>query len=444
MPKVFSVKELTYAIKDVIEGEFPFVWVKGQVGDVSLATSGHIYFVLKDEDTCLNIVWFKSNHFLHVNLPPKELESGIEIMCAGRIVVYPPKGSYQLIAEVVQRTGVGDLHLQFEAMKKKLQEKGFFDPSCKKTIPSSPSRVAVITAPTGAAIKDFLYIASKRGCGSTIRIYPSLVQGEEAPQSIQKAIEDANKDGWAEVLVLIRGGGSLEDLWAFNTEEVATAIFNSTIPVLTGIGHEIDTTIADLTADLRAATPSHAAQLLWPERHILIQQIDDVESSLLRVWNNFFQGKFKEFMNEKRLFLFFSPVSKLNRDLEELKKVTLRLQAVLNEFLKKKGFKLTSMATNFYNLFPHTSWINYKNQLFLLEHQMKINIESLLKKRERSLELFEKKIKVLDPYKPLERGYSLVYVESTNEILRTKHQVNKGDRVKIKTKSDIIRAEVLE
>ncbi len=444
MPHIYSVKELTYSIKEVVEGEFPFVWVKGQIGDVSLATSGHLYFVLKDEEAILNVVWFKNNHFLHLNLPPKEIKSGLEVVCAGRIVVYPPKGTYQLIAELVQKVGIGDLHLQFEALKKKLYQKGYFDEKRKREIPISPSKVAVVTAPTGAAIKDFLYIASKRGWSSSIRIYPTLVQGDEAPESIAKAINLANEHRWAEVIVVIRGGGSLEDLWAFNTEIVADAIYNSQIPVLTGIGHEIDTTIADLTADKRVATPSHAAQILWPDRTVLIQQIDELEYALVKNWWSFYQKKEKELKNEERIFKFFSPIQKLKRKEEELKRFTLRFIRSLNEFFRSLEFNFKELSSSIFRLYPYRKWKEKEQELSLLKHRLSLNIKNFLLKREKLVELADKKLESLDPYKPLERGYSLVYVERTKELLRSKTQVCKGEKLRIRTKKDEILAEVTE
>ena len=180
-------------------------------------------------------------------------------MVAGRLTVYAPRGVYQLVAEVVQEVGAGKLWLEFEALKKDLAAKGYFEAARKRPLPHHPTRVAVITAPTGAAIRDFIRIGRERGYGAAVRIYPTLVQGDAAPMGIVRAILRAVADDWAEILVLLRGGGSLEDLWAFNTVEVAKAVFASPLPVLTGVGHEVDVTIADMVADVRAATPSHDA-----------------------------------------------------------------------------------------------------------------------------------------------------------------------------------------
>jgi exodeoxyribonuclease VII large subunit len=279
---VYTVRELTRAVKEVLEGQFPFLWVKGQVTNLSRPGSGHIYFALRDEDAVLNVVWFRSSQSVPSCLKPERIAQGMEVVCAGRMAVYPPRGGYQLIAELIQEEGVGRLHLEVEALKKKLAALGYFDPSRKRELPARVSRVAVVTAPTGAAIRDFLCLSRERGVAGAIRIYPARVQGEDAPGDIAAAMDRACRDGWAEVLVLIRGGGSLEDLWAFNTESVARAVHDSTLPVVCGVGHEIDISIADLVADVRASTPSHAAQLIWPERSTLLQAVDDMELALVR------------------------------------------------------------------------------------------------------------------------------------------------------------------
>lgn len=314
MSAIFSVSELTRSVKNLLEAEFPFVWVRGQVTNLARPASGHIYFTLTDGDAALSVVWFKSSQSSakpvqqgveKVNpltgeveeeeggtaLAGNAIEDGMEILCAGRLNVYEPRGQYQLVAELVQGQGVGDLAVAFEALKKKLSEKGYFEADRKIAIPRNPKRVAVVTSPSGAAIRDFLRIANTRGTGSEIRIYPSLVQGDRAPEQIASALDQADTDDWAEVAVLIRGGGSLEDLWAFNTEPVADAIFRARLPVITGVGHEPDVSIADFVADKRAATPSHVAQELWPRREMLAQQLDDLEISLTRSYAGWLLSK---------------------------------------------------------------------------------------------------------------------------------------------------------
>lgn len=298
MDAVLTVRELTEQLRRKIEGDFPFVWVRGEVTNVSRPASGHLYFSLKDAEALLNCVWFRQwqrevERFDPLtgevfaaprHSPALTLCNGQQVICAGRMSVYAPRGSYQLLVELVQENGMGTLYEAFERVKRALAERGFFAQERKRPLPANPQRVAVVTAPGGAAVRDFLRIASQRGCGAEIRIYPASVQGSHAVPELVAAIQQAQADSWAQVLVLIRGGGSLEDLWAFNEEAVAEAVFQARLPVVAGIGHEVDFSMADLTADCRAATPTHAAQLLWPDRAELLQRLDETELALRRVF----------------------------------------------------------------------------------------------------------------------------------------------------------------
>ena len=274
MDNILSVRELTERLRQVVEQRFPYAWVRGEVTNLSRPSSGHVYFSLKEGDALLGCVWFAGRQKTHERFDPltgevweggpkpslaHSLENGQEIVCAGRLSVYGPRGAYQMLVDLAQETGRGRWYLAFEELKRSLAAQGFFDQSRKRPIPDSPRRVALITAPTGAAVRDFIRIAADRGLGAGIRIYPTPVQGDDAPPRIVAALEEANRQGWAEVAVLIRGGGSIQDLWAFNDERVARAVFASRLPVLTGVGHEIDHSIADFVADKAAATPSHTA-----------------------------------------------------------------------------------------------------------------------------------------------------------------------------------------
>ena len=302
---IFSVSALTAAIKGTLEGAFPFVWVRGQVVNLSRPSSGHVYFSLRDESCSLAAVWFKGAQRPSESFDPLtgevyeggprpslalSLESGQEIVCAGRLAVYGARGQYQLVVEIAQPAGRGRLHEEFERLRGRLETLGYFALERKRPLPDNPRRVAVLTAPGGAAIHDFLRIAEGRGLGAHIRIFPVPVQGEGAPSKILAAMQRVFAEGWAEVLVLIRGGGSIEDLWAFNDEVLAGAVFNSPVPVLAGIGHEVDFTLADMIADARAATPSHAAQLLWPPRDELLRRVATLASGLDQAERRFIEN----------------------------------------------------------------------------------------------------------------------------------------------------------
>lgn len=295
---ILTVRELTERLRKTIEGNFPFVWVRGEVSNLSRPASGHLYFSLKDQDAQMQCVWFQHmqrrqhQHFDPLtgevfDKPrpplPEIVQNGQELLCAGRIGIYAPRGQYQLMVEMAQPAGQGVLAKALEESRCKLAAQGFFGIERKRRLPPDPQRVAVITSPRGAALQDFLELARGRGGGAHIRIFPALMQGAEAAPSIVRAMSEANEQEWAQVIVLIRGGGSLEDLWAFNEESVAQAVFCSRLPVLAGVGHEVDTTLADMTADVRAATPSHAAQILWPLRSELEQRVDEAALALRRV-----------------------------------------------------------------------------------------------------------------------------------------------------------------
>ena len=441
---IFRVRELNQALKDVVEGQFPFVWVRGQVSNLSRPGSGHIYFSLKDEESLLSVVWFKSNQWLGgegcVNPltgevcedPPLVIEEGKEVLCAGRLTVYPPRGAYQLVAELVQERGVGRLYQAFEALKQDLQARGYFDADRKMNLPRHPRKVAVITAPGGAAIRDFLCIASERGLASRIRIHPVLVQGDLAPAQISRALEQINEEGWAEVVVLIRGGGSLEDLWAFNTKLMADALHASRIPVLTGIGHEVDITIADMVADRRAATPTHAAQILWPERREILQMVDDLEIRLHASMKDCMHEMDRHVADLVRALGWLSPARRMARWEERLGHDRDRLAAAGRLLVRRKQESLDSLSAALDRQFGSDRWAVLEGKIELLAARLADAGRRTLDGKERDLQAAEARLEGLDPEKPLERGYSLVRVERTGRFLRDPEDVSPGDLLDIR------------
>ncbi len=252
-PKVISVAQLTSTIKSLLEGEVGLVTVKGEISNWRPAASGHIYFSLKDSEAVISAALFRGAA-AKMKGPP--IKDGMEVICRGRISVYPPRGTYQIIVENMEPVGSGSLQAQFEALKKKLFQEGLFDSARKRKIPMLPNRIVVITSPTGAAIRDVLSVLKRRFAGVNVLILPALVQGADAPAELISALKLANEKALGDVILLTRGGGSLEDMWCFNDENLAREIFRSKIPVVSAVGHEIDFTIADFVADLRAPTPS--------------------------------------------------------------------------------------------------------------------------------------------------------------------------------------------
>jgi len=273
---IYKVSELTSSIKIVLEDSFPNIWVEGEISNFKTPSSGHFYFTLKDSKSELKSVFFKTNN----EKIKFDLKDGMHVICFGRIGIYEKQGVYQLYVMRVEPKGIGALQLAFEQLKEKLFKEGFFDESHKKSIPAIPDRIGIVTSPTGAAVRDILHLLKRRFSNLEVIINPVKVQGEGAKEEIAGAIEIFNTFNNVDVIIVGRGGGSLEDLWAFNEEIVARAIYNSNIPIISAVGHEIDWTISDFVADLRSPTPSAAAELVVAKKSDIIERLDDIEKKL--------------------------------------------------------------------------------------------------------------------------------------------------------------------
>jgi len=276
--KTYTVAELNAAIRGLLGDEFNDIWVAGEISGSKTASSGHCYFTLKDHDAQLRCVCFRAS-LRYLKFKPQD---GIAVLARGRIDVYEARGEYQLQVELLEPQGHGALQFAFEQLKKKLAAEGLFDAARKRAIPRLPRRIGIVTSPSGAVIRDITQILSRRFPGLHIRLYPATVQGEGSIEAVLRAIEYFSGSGWPEVVILARGGGSLEDLWTFNEEAVARAIVASSVPVISAIGHETDFTIADFVADLRAPTPSAAAELVIGTREQLFDQLDVFDHKLVQ------------------------------------------------------------------------------------------------------------------------------------------------------------------
>lgn len=290
--RVYTVSELTRLVRLELESAFPFVWVEGEISNLRQPASGHFYFTLKDENAQLRAVMFRGDasriqsELKKNNLSPRfELKDGMKVICGGRITVYEKSGDYQLVVERLEPRGKGALQLAFEQLKARLQAEGLFDPKYKKKLPLLPKKIGIVTSPTGAAIRDILRIIERRFNRLHIIIYPSLVQGEGAAQNIAQGLDYFSRRDDIDVVIVGRGGGSIEDLWAFNEEVVARAIFNcmKTKPVISAVGHEIDFTIADFVADIRASTPSAAAEMVVSKEEEFREKIDNLLNRLCQL-----------------------------------------------------------------------------------------------------------------------------------------------------------------
>lgn len=446
MDAILSVRELTDALRRKVEGAFPFVWVKGEVTNLSRPSSGHLYFSLKDADALLNCVWFRGQQRPAEKFDPltgevfadgprpsmaESLENGQQLLCAGRVSVYAPRGSYQLIVELVQESGLGQLHAAFEKLKIVLAGKGFFATERKRPLPCNPVRVALITAPSGAAVQDFIRLARDRGAGAEIRLHPVLVQGEGAAPSLVRALQAAQEDGWAQVIVLIRGGGSLEDLWAFNEESVAEAVFSSRIPVLAGIGHEVDISMCDMTADMRAATPSHAAQLLWPSRTTLMQQVDTAECALQDSMDSLLELLAHRVQTHERALGWLSPVRALSRLEDSFSAKHERLQLAFARFMDARTTQLEHAQARLLTAFGPDKNRHQAERLEQWHERLNRAMAMLLHERSAQAEQLSLSLEALSPLAPLERGYALVH-SAAGHVVRSVAQSPVGSTLHVR------------
>lgn len=344
----FTVTQLTQQAKYLLEKSFAHIQVEGEISNFSKPASGHWYFTLKDDASQVRCAMFR-NANLRVDF---KVEAGVQVLITARVSLYQARGDFQLIIESMQTAGAGKLMQQFEALKKKLQAKGWFDDQHKLDIPTAPKTIGIITSSTGAALRDILRVLNRRYCLANIIIYPCLVQGNQAAEQIAQQITKANQRAEVDVLLLARGGGSIEDLWAFNEEVVATAIFNSQLPLITGIGHQIDFTIADFVADLRAATPSAAAEVVSPDQKQLLERIKRLKAHLAsNIWYLHEQQSQHHDYLQTRL-LRSHPQNLLTQHHTQFQELTKRFCKCSTQLTELRQQKLTALARTLHAVSP--------------------------------------------------------------------------------------------
>ncbi|MBN2189588.1 MAG: exodeoxyribonuclease VII large subunit [Candidatus Aureabacteria bacterium] len=341
----FSVSQLTKQVRNKLEDNFQCLWIAGEISSFKKPASGHVYFTLKDENSQLQCVLYR----LYTGVIPFEFELGLKVVVFGSISVYEKAGSYQLIAAQIEERGVGTLHASFERLKKELSGKGWFDR--KRRIPSFPGCIGVVTSPTGAAVRDFISVSERRSKGLKILICPVRVQGETAAEEIKLAIAELNKIKEVEVIVVCRGGGSIEDLWPFNERKVAEAVFFSDKPVVSAVGHEIDFTICDFVADLRAPTPSAAAEMIIPDRSEIAEKIRSYGMRMKKCLQSYVEIKKETLKNMSKNRIFASPsdfICQYRQGMDDYYDIISRTVFHKVEVLKQgvKGYKSRLEALN--------------------------------------------------------------------------------------------------
>ncbi len=434
-PAILTVSQISHSIRNLLEGEFRFVRVSGEISNLSRPYSGHSYFTLKDEGAQLRAVLFKGQQrFL-----AKDIGDGQQVVCHGRISVYEPRGDYQLIVDTIDFHGAGLLQLQFEELKKRLAAEGLFNEERKKAIPPFPRRITLITSPSGAAVHDFLKIWRNRGWGATIQIFPVRVQGAGAAEEIAGAITRINRikitntELRPDIIVLCRGGGSLEDLWAFNEECVARAIAGSTLPIVTAIGHEVDFTIADFCADLRAPTPTGAAEQIVPDNArvqrqillckrqlatLLLKKINDYSRQVYQ--NRRLLGDLGMTLSHLTLRIDHS-LSRLTHSLERLfQQQTLCLERILSRLERQSP--VTRVAIQTERLRHATEKLYQQIQVLLQQKSAAFSAQAAL-------------LDTVSPLATLARGYAIVRRKKSEkkqeEIISRSGQVHPGEQIEI-------------
>ena len=347
-PRIYSVSELTAELKALLENTFTGVWVEGEISNFKHHTSGHMYFTLKDDRGQLRAVMFRgSNRGLQFRP-----EDGLAVIVFGNVTIYEPRGEYQVYVEYMEPKGLGALQLAFEQLKTRLEAEGLFDPARKRPIPLLPKKIGLVTSPSGAAIRDILQIIHRRFANVQVLIFPVRVQGEGAAAEIVEGIESLNKRGDLDVLIVARGGGSIEDLWAFNEEVVARAIYASQTPVISAVGHETDFTIADFVADVRAPTPSAAAELVISRKAELSQRVDDLFSRLVSHMRYRAERSGERLRSLERHLRLLSPLERVKRQRERLRDGALALQSSMSHRLALWRGDLRTAAARLDSLSP--------------------------------------------------------------------------------------------
>jgi exodeoxyribonuclease VII large subunit len=392
--QVFSVSGLNRAARTVLESGLGVIWVAGEVSNLARPSSGHWYFTLKDSEAQIRCAMFRARNAL-AGFTPAE---GAQVLARGRISLYEPRGDYQLIVEHLEEAGQGALQRAFEELKKRLAAEGLFATERKRPLPAVPARIGVITSPTGAAILDILHILARRFPAASVLIYPVPVQGAAAAPAIVQALDLANARAECNVLILARGGGSLEDLWAFNDERVARAIYRSTLPVVTGIGHEVDFTIADFVADARAPTPSGAAQLVAPDR---------------QVW------------------------------IDRFRQLAQRFGAAMRRQLGDEAQRLRELGERMQRGHPGARLSQHAQRLDELEQRLQRALRTQLQRPESRLALAARSLQAISPLATLGRGFAIVTRADDGRVLRDATDVRRGDEIEARLAHGRLRAQVL-
>lgn len=422
--KIYTVTELTEEIRKVLETTFPSVWVQGEISNFKRAPSGHSYFTLKDDNSQVKCVMFKNQN----RLLKFKLEDGLKVLAWGRVNVYTPRGEYQLVLETLEPVGLGSLMLALEQLKAKLTAEGLFDNSRKRPLPKRPRTVGVVTSATGAVVRDIIRIIKRRSPGVNILVSPTSVQGDRAPNEIVEALEKLVISGTPDVIIIGRGGGSIEDLWGFNDENVVRAVAFCPVPIVSAVGHETDFTLSDFAADVRASTPSAAAELVAPDDR---EMWDTISHMVARLRNGIANCMTRNAQTLDELTKAFQ--SQIRRIHDERSRLQDLLARTKNTSLRTIASARRELETMSGRLRPEilkrsltTSAEGLEQLIKRLDRSMKISVED----RKNRLTSLAAQLDTLSPFKVLLRGYSITFNNQNGSVIREAKYVTQGDEIR--------------
>ena len=437
---IYSVSELNDEVASLLGINFGIVWIEGEISNYMKSAAGHSYFSLKDPTSSVRCAMFRiQNQSLNF-----ELQDGQHILAKVKVGLYQARGEFQLIVEYAEQAGEGLLRQKFELLKKKLEAEGLFEPIHKQPLPFIPTKIGIISSPTGAAIQDIFNTIKRRFNLVELLVYPTLVQGQEASKQICQAIDVANNRDECSVIILARGGGSLEDLWCFNEEEVARAVFESNIPIITGIGHETDTTIADMVSDLRAPTPTGAAEMILPEAAELINTLTNRSRQITQAFSLILKNLDNVLMRNQVKLEENHPKTKLQQHAQQLDAIQQKIQAMPNTYINSLQSSLNNKINALAIQNPKFTIDSIHSDLKEVNHQLVLFTQQVFNRQQQQFSIAMAKLDGISPLQNLSRGYAYVTDDKTGQHVKSLNAIKKGSKLTTRMKDGSFKSKVTE
>ncbi len=433
---IYSISQLSTEAKELLEGTFPLIWVEGELSNFSSPNSGHWYFSLKDNQSQIRGAMFRMRN-MHIPFQPK---NGLQVLIRARVSLYTARGDFQLIVEHMEEAGDGALRRAYEQLKSQLQREGLFESRDKQKIPAHPQRIGIITSPTGAAIRDILHTLKRRAPSIPITIYPAAVQGEQAPEQLIDALQQAIDEKRCDTLIIGRGGGSMEDLWAFNNEALARAIYHSPIPVISAVGHEIDHTICDFVADQRAPTPSAAAEMASPDHAVWQQQLQQIKQRLARSALNQITPRQQQLSWLRQRLR--HPQQLIIEQSQQIDDREQQLNRLIKQTINQKQQQLEWLTARIQQKSPSHQLAHYQHHFEQLRERLNNSGKQQLSERKQRLRQQAHQLNAVSPLATLSRGYSIVTDPQDGTVIQSSEQVNAGDKINIQLNKGRISATI--